>query len=364
MEFTATSPRTRSHDDPLRVGVIGLGNIGHFHADRLQPRDVDLVGGVDIDQQARERFAAKYETRVFKTATELFDAGIDGVIITTPNKFHEKYAVAALKQDIAVLLEKPLAHSLESAERIAEAAREADTFCMVGFHTRFYNAVRVLKGHQEANRFGEIRHVEANFIRRRGVPGRGTWFTTKDIAGGGALIDIGVHAIDLALYIHDFPTITEVSATTRSQFGSREEYTYLEMWGEDAGSGQFDVEDSISAFIRCTENRTIALEISWAANRPDSEDYFIRGTKAGARFDRAAETLTIYETSSIGADHFSDCTVETQPEDAFTAEQRVFLDGIRTGTAPKQNAVEQALIVQTVVDAIYRSAAANHAVTL
>ncbi|WP_227380719.1 Gfo/Idh/MocA family protein [Haladaptatus halobius] len=357
------SPSADAGDEPVRIGIIGLGNIGHYHADRLRDLPVNLVGGIDISAEARERFAEKYETQVFDTADALFAIDVDGVIITTPNQFHEEYAVAAFEADIAVLLEKPLAHTLESAERIAEAAENADTFCMVGFHTRFYPSIQAIKGYQDEGRFGEIRHIEADFIRRRGVPERGTWFTTKEVAGGGALIDIGVHAIDLALYIHGFPALLEVSATTRSQFGAREDYTYLNMWGEDTGTGQFDVEDSISAFLRCADSKTIALEVAWAANRPASEAYFIRGTEAGARFDRDTESLTVYESSPVGADHLSDTTLQTRLEDAFTAEQRVFVDGVRTGTAPNQNTVEQALTVQRVIDAIYRSAAEEQAVS-
>lgn len=358
------SPPGDAGNNSVRIGIIGLGNIGHYHADRLQNLNVNLVGGVDISSEARARFATKYETQVFDTTDKLFAADLDGVIITTPNRFHEEYAVIAFEANVAVFLEKPLAHTLESAKRIAKAAENADTFCMVGFHTRFYPSVRAIKGYQDAGRFGEIRHIEANFIRRRGIPGRGTWFTTHEVAGGGALIDIGVHAIDLSLYIHGFPTILEVSATTRSQFGDREDYTYLNMWGEDAGTGQFDVEDSVSAFLRCTEGKTIALEVAWAANRPENQAYFIRGTEAGARFDRDSESLTIYESSPVGADHISDAMLQTRPEDAFTAEQRVFVDGVRTGTAPNQNTVEQALTVQRVIDAIYRSAGDKHAVSL
>ncbi|WP_227379806.1 Gfo/Idh/MocA family protein [Haladaptatus halobius] len=362
--MSAHSSPPSDADDSVQIGIIGLGNIGHYHADRLRDLNVNLTGGADISAEAREQFAEKYETQVFNTANELFATGLDGVIITTPNRFHEEYAVAAFKADVAVFLEKPLAHTLESAERIAKAAEDADTFCMVGFHTRFYPSVRTIKGYQDAGRFGKIRHIEANFIRRRGIPGRGTWFTTHEVAGGGALIDIGVHAIDLALYIHGFPAILEVSATSRSQFGDREDYIYLNMWGEDTGPGQFDVEDSVSAFLRCAEGKTIALEVAWAANCPANQSYFIRGTEAGARFDRDTESLTIYKSSPVGADHLSDVTLQTRPEDAFTAEQRMFVDGVRTGDAPNQNTVEQALTVQRVIDAIYRSAADKHAVSL
>ncbi|WP_115863628.1 Gfo/Idh/MocA family protein [Halorussus litoreus] len=349
----------------VRVGFVGLGNIGHYHADRLVDlHDVEMVGGVDINPEARARFAEKYGVESFENYEDLYDADVDAVIVTTPNKFHEEYAVSALRSGLDVLLEKPLAHSLESAERIAEAARNASGFCMVGFHNRFRNPVEVLKAYQDEDRFGRTRHVEANFIRRRGIPGRGSWFTNDEIAGGGALIDIGVHAIDLALHFHDFPKVTEVSGAIRSQFGTRDDYAYLEMWGEDAESGEFSVDDSVSAFVRCEGGKTIALEVAWAANREPSEKYVVRGTEAGATFDRAEDSLTIYETGQSGTDHFSNSEIETRTEDPHKAEQRAFVEAVRNDVPPRRNTVEQALEVQRVIDAVYRSHEQDAAVRL
>jgi len=352
-------------DEPVRVGFVGLGNIGHYHADRIvELPGANIVGGMDINPDARARFAEKYGVESYENYQDLYDGDVDAVVVTTPNKFHEEYAVAALKTGIDVLLEKPLAHSLESAERIAEAAYNADAFCMVGFHNRFRNPVEVVKAYQEEGRFGRTRHVEANYVRRRGIPGRGSWFTNRDIAGGGALIDIGVHAIDLSLHFHDFPTVEEVSGTIRSQFGSRDDYAYLEMWGEDAQSGEFSVDDSVSAFIRCEGGKTISLEVAWAANRSPSEEYIIRGTEAGATFDKNDDTLTLHESGRQGTDHFSDSSIQTRHEDPHKAEQRIFFEAVRDGVAPTRNTVDQALEVQRVIDAIYRSHEQGRAVQL
>jgi predicted dehydrogenase len=352
-------------NEQVRVGFVGLGNIGHYHADRVGDlTGVDIVGGVDINPDARARFAEKYGVESFESYEDLYDAAVDAVVVTTPNKFHEEYAVAALRSGLGVLLEKPLAHSLESAERIAEAARNAEGFCMVGFHNRFRNPVEVVKSYQEEGRFGRTRHVEANFIRRRGIPGRGSWFTNREIAGGGALIDIGVHAIDLALHFHDFPKVQEVSGTIRSQFGSRNDYAYLEMWGEDAQTGEFSVDDSVSAFVRCENGKTFTLEVAWAANRSPNEEFIVRGTEAGANFDKSDDSLTIYETGRQGTNHFSDSEIQTRHEDPHKTEQRIFFEAVRDGVAPTVNTVNQALEVQRVIDAIYRSHEEGHAIQL
>ena len=348
---------------PPKIGLIGLGNIGRFHADRLVDHGANLVGGVDINDDARTRFADAYATSAYEETDELF-AEADAVIVATPNRYHEQYATAALEADLCVLLEKPLAHTIESAERIADAARESEGFVMTGFKNRFANPVEVIKSFQQEGRFGTTRHVEANYIRRRGIPGRGSWFTSQATSGGGSLIDIGVHAIDLALFFLDFPEVVEVSATTRSAFGSREDYAYIEMWGEDLGPAEFDVDDSVSAFIRCADGSTVSLEAAWATNRPTNHEFLLRGTDAGACFDRNENSLKLYESSKNGADHLADTDVTTRPNDAMMAEQQAFLEAVERGEPPERNTLEEGLAVQRVIDAIYRSSETEQAVRL
>ncbi|WP_254767944.1 Gfo/Idh/MocA family protein [Salinilacihabitans rarus] len=337
----------------VRTGIIGLGNIGQFHAERLRELGVPLVGGMDVAAEARTQFARRYDVDVYEEYERLYDE-VDAVVVTTPNKFHEEYAVAALERDLHVLIEKPLAHTLESAERIAAAASESDAVCAVGFNNRFANTVRVVKNRIDRGDLGEVTHLEANYVRRRGVPGRGSWFTRRAVAGGGALIDLGVHAIDLALYLLDYPTVAEVTGVTRTEFGTREDYAYLEMWGEDAGPGGFDVDDSASAFVRTADDRTITLEVAWATNRPANHEFVVRGTEAAARFDLLENELSFHSASTIGPDHLEDTTVETRQNDTHTDEQRAFFDAIVTDHVDDRS-VEQALAVQRVVDAIYRS---------
>lgn len=347
----------------IAVGIIGLGNIGRYHTDRLRNHGADIVGGMDVLPEARERFERDYGVATYDDHAELYDV-VDAVVVTTPNKFHEEYAVAALQADIDVLLEKPLAHTVESAERIVRAANGSKGFCMVGFHNRYLAPIEVLTDQRDRGRFGELTHIDANYVRRRGIPGRGSWFTSKEIAGGGALIDIGVHALDLALYMLDFPEVVEVSGTARSEFGTREDYTYLQMWGNDDGHERFDVEDSASAFIRCGNGETISLDVAWAANRPSNNEFVLRGTNAGAHLDRSSGEMTFYETSPDGAAHFSDTQVETRERDAHAAEQETFLRAVASGERPDRNTVEQGLVVQRVMDAIYRSSETGRAIHL
>ncbi len=348
-------------DSQPQIGIVGLGGIGHYHADLLVDQPADLVGGVDISGEARRAFSEKFNVSTYEQVDELLDIA-DALFITTPNRFHEEYTVDALQAGLDVLLEKPLAHTLESAERIVSAARTAEGFCMVGFNNRFAAPVEVIKQYQKDGRFGKLSHIEANYVRRRGIPGRGSWFTSKEVAGGGALIDIGVHAIDLALHFLDFPPLAEVSGTMRSQFGTRDDYAFVEMWGDDIGSQGFDVDDSATAFIRTAKGQTISLDVAWATNRPTNDEFILRGTEAGARFERATHDLTIYEDNKAGRDHLTDTTVTTQNSDTHNAEQRYFIEHIGSKTAPARNTVDEGLAVQRVIDAIYRSSEEGRAV--
>lgn len=345
------------------VGIVGLGGIGNHHASRLVENGRSLVGGMDIDADARSRFHEEFGVHAYEDESNLYEA-CDAVLITTPNRFHEEYAVSALSAGVDVLLEKPLAHSVESAERIAEAAADADGFCMVGFNNRFAEPVQIIKHYQDEGRFGETTHVEANYVRRRGIPGRGSWFTSGEVAGGGALIDIGVHAVDLALYFLDHPEVVEVAGETRSEFGGRDDYAFVHMWGDDNGPEGFDVDDSASAFIRDADGNTVSLEVAWATNRPTNDEFVVRGTEAGATFDRGSDELTIHEAATGGSHHISDTTVETRAGDSHAAEQAVFLEAVAVGEPPSINTIEEGLAVQRVIDAIYRSSEEGRAIRL
>ena len=350
----------------VRLGIIGLGNVARrIHCRALEQAGLDqvLTGGMDVDPAAREGFAEAYGVPVYEDTDPLF-AEVDAVLITTPNKFHEEYVLDALDAGLDVLVEKPLAHTVESAERIADAAESAEGFCMVGFHNRFAEPVQVVSEYRDDGDLGEVTHVEAEYVRRRGVPSRGSWFTRAGVAGGGALIDIGVHIIDAALYMLGDPPVLEVSGQSRTEFGDREDYTYIDMWGLDQGPASFDVEDSASAFIRCADGRTVTLEVAWAANRPSNKHLYVRGDGGGADMDLKDGDLTVYETERRGLNHNRDIEIETAGTRAHVHEDRRFLEAVAEGEHPGINTVDQALRVQRIMEAIYESSERGAAVRL
>ncbi|ELY61965.1 Gfo/Idh/MocA family protein [Natronolimnohabitans innermongolicus] len=352
----------------IGVGIVGLGGMGHLHARSITELGADVVAGADLVEAQRQRFSDEFGARTYETHEGLVaDEAVDAVIVTTPNRFHEPIAVDALEAGCHVLVEKPLAHTLESAERIARTAARADGVCMVGFHNRHAASMAMFDEQHARGRFGELTHVEANYVRRRGVPGPGSWFTDPELAGGGALLDIGVHALDLALYALDFPEIAEVSGVARSTFGADDEYADPDGFGDnwDAENERYEVDDSVSAFIRTAAGQTISLEAAWATNREPSMDFRVRGTDAGAQFDIGDTALEILETGTAGGDHYADVAMRGDESlTGYTEQDEQFLRAVVSEAPPETNTVEEALTVQRVIEAIYRSSETGRATQL
>lgn len=352
----------------LGIGIVGLGGMGTHHATHMDDLGADIVAGADLVPDKRTRFAQSFGAKTYEDHEGLVaDENVEAVIVTTPNRFHEPITVDALEAGAHVLVEKPLAHSLESGERIADAAETAEGICMVGFHNRHAGSTAMFDAQRDRDRFGRLTHVEANYVRRRGVPGPGSWFTNTDLAGGGSLLDIGVHALDLALYVLEFPPIEEVSGVARTTFGRKAEYADPDGFGDnwDAEAETYDVDDSVSAFIRCEGGKTISLEAGWATNRQPSMDFIVRGTEAGAQFDIGDTELRLFEASTAGIDHYADVELAGDPSvTGYREQDERFLETIASGEEPVTNTVDEALTVQRVIDAVYRSSERGEAIQL
>ncbi|NHN49144.1 Gfo/Idh/MocA family oxidoreductase [Halostella sp. JP-L12] len=354
------------NDEIVRLGVVGLGFMGQTHATNAETFGHEVVAGADVVPESREEFAAEYGAATYEDPVDMYDAEeLDAVAVATPNAFHEEAVVPALERGYDVICEKPLAHDLESAERIAAAAREADAFCTVNFHNRVSTAAELFKGYQDDGRFGDVRHVRGNYIRSRGIPGVGSWFTDENLSGGGAVVDIGVHAIDFALHLMDYPAVEKVFAVTRSEFGTRDDYVDPGDWYEATDEAVFDVEDSATAMIRLADDRTISLEIAWAANEASSQEFVVRGSDAGARLDLGGDGLTMLESGKQGTDHLVDSAIDTGSIDhtGWEGSDKRFLDAVAAGAEP-ETTVEEALTVQRVIDAIYRSGESGELVSV
>jgi len=276
------------------VGVVGLTTAGQKYAATAMELDCSVVGA-DANEQTRQQAQDELGIETYADFKTMFQSGIDAVIVATPNRYHETAAIPALEADLDVFFEKPLAHTYESAERIADAAADTDSVCMVGYYFPCYEAVDVIKAHVEARYFGEISHVEARWVQRRAVPRRGSWYTSSEIAGGGVLQDKGSFLLHLLSYFgYPVEEIEVASGKARSEFGNRDDYTSLRMWGGYAHENIFDVEDSISTFVQFEGGKTATIEAAWAANLDSEVTLHIRGTDGGASLNVGTGDVTFY----------------------------------------------------------------------
>jgi len=271
-----------------RVAIIGAGKIvqvGHIPNFQSIP-NVSVVALCDVNEERVKALAA--EKNVPQTFTDyqtmLNTVKPDITVIATPNIFHKPMALAALQAGSNVLCEKPLALSHADAKEMMDLAAANGLTLTVGSHYRWSDAIRAAKAQADAGFFGEIYAVRTVWHRRSGIPGYGSWFTRKELAGGGSLLDIGIHALDRALFIMGYPQPVTVSGVTFAKLGTQG--LGLGGWGADiqkpTGNAQFDVDDLSWALIRFDNGAVIQLQVSWAVNNKDQFYTEIYGTQGGA----------------------------------------------------------------------------------
>ncbi len=290
---------------------------------------------------------------------------LDALSIAVPNSLHAPIALAALERGLHVLCEKPLARNSEEAETMVQAATRANRVLRVVFNHRERNDVQTLKRYITEGNLGTIYYAKAYWMRRRGIPGMGSWFVNKQIAGGGPLIDLGVHVLDIALFLLGEPEVTRVTASTYNELGSRGVGFNLKA-GKSGGGSNFEVEDLATAFIRLSTGGTLLLETSWATHSSAQDDYGIvlYGTEGGADIRaqkyNTTDTLTIY-TDVAGLP--SKISPQVQGGEFHAAVTRDFIDIINSGNWSLHNGSD-GLRRARIIDACYASAQQGREVIL
>jgi predicted dehydrogenase len=328
-----------------RIGVIGLGWTGENATTFFLQRD-HFVVATGPDPEDREAFEDEYDARTTASIAELLEYPLDGVVVATPNRYHEEHVELALEAGSDVLVHKPIAHSLESAKAIEALAAESDQHCFVDYHFRCTDLVRSMAAAVEDGVFGECYHVEAVFSRTRHIPGIGSWFTSRDLCGGGALNDVGVHWIDTAIYLLDDPTVDRVSGTVRQCFDPHEQGTGV-VWEETGSRPRSDVEDSATAYVEFGNGCSLSLEAHWAANQPDRREFRLYGDRAGIAIDWNEETVTTTAPDLADPPVFG-CDDWRVTEVPFAAFLRA-IDGEETSLSTPSEAVT----TQQVVEGVY-----------
>ena len=271
-----------------RVAIIGAGKIvqvGHIPNFQTIPH-VTVEALCDVNEERVKAIAAEKNIPQTFTDYEQMLAAVkpDITVIATPNVFHKPMSMAALAAGSHVLCEKPLALTYADAKEMMDLAAAKGLTLNVGSHYRWSDAVRTTKTHADAGFFGEIYAARTVWHRRSGIPGYGSWFTRKELAGGGSLLDIGIHALDRALFVMGYPQPVTVSGVTFAKLGTQG--MGLGGWGADiqkpTSGAQFDVDDLAWALVRFANGAVIQLQVSWAVNNKDQFFTEIYGTNGGA----------------------------------------------------------------------------------
>lgn len=347
----------------IGLGIVGCGIIGHVHGAAAARAGQRLVAACDTDVSRAHALVERHSGVLATTNVDelLAQPDVDAVVIATPNDTHSALALRALEAGKDILLEKPMALSVEQCQTIIDTARQRERLVQLSFVCRQSITARAARQFIENGRLGRIYHGRAMLFRRRGIPGLGNWFTTRQHSGGGVLIDIGVHLIDLLLHLCDSPTPLRVSGQTESLFGSPiDQYRYADMWaGPPVLDGTFDVDDHATATIRCEGGVTFDIGVSWASNLPGGaqpDGFVLLGERGGLYFHLwdGRITLTSEVDGTLG-DFTPELAKVNAWDDAWQRQHELFAQSVETRVKPPADGSD-GLITQAVVEAWYESA--------
>ncbi len=350
----------------LRIGIIGTGSIGKFHIDayrRAAADEAEVVAVCDIDEAKAKRFAEDNGVSAYyKDCREMLAAEkLDAVSVCTWNAAHRDCTVAALEAGAHVLCEKPMAMNEAEAKEMADAAEKAGKLLQIGFVRRFGTDAENMLDFVRGGVLGDIYYAKATYLRRDGCPAG--WFCDKAYSGGGPLIDLGVHVIDLVRYLSGSPKPTEVFGVTYKGLGKNRARGAETAWTRDEGSDYpYTVEDFTSAMVRFDSGMTLAVEASFSLNIPrDTGIIELYGTKAGAALaDGEIQLYTDMCGKYVNVQTVGGCG---GTGDFFGKEILGFVRAA-SGTEPCRSSAEDGVMLMKIIDAIYKSAETGKSVTI
>ncbi len=348
------------------IGVIGCGriaNLAHFPA-LSKIEGIRVKYACDIITEKAEKAKIDYdivENAVSDYNEVLADPEVDAVFVLTPNYMHYEITMAALKAGKHVMCEKPITVNYELSCEMAEEAEKQGKILNIGVCNRYNKSVEMLEELNRQGRFGNLYHVYCSFRNYRSIPGLGGAFTTKAEAGGGVLIDWGIHFLDLILYILGSAKIKNVTCDAYCEMAKNmKEYKYHDMWAEDTAdveNGTNDVDDFISGYVR-TDKANISFNGAWAQNINRNEMFIdFLGDKAGARLSYGGK-FEIYDGETLET-----IAPEYDIPDAYLCEDKAFIESITTGVKDRNN-IENILESMKLLDKLYASSDAGKEIEL
>lgn len=344
----------------LKVGIIGTGGISRMHTESYQALDnVEVVACCDIDSEKVKAYAEKYNIpHHYTDCNEMMKKEkLDLVSVTTWNEAHCKCTIAALRGGAHVICEKPMAMNAAEAEEMLRVAKEEGKLLQVGFVRRFGGDVGILKQFESADIVGDIYYAKAVYLRRCGFPGG--WFGDKAYSGGGALIDLAVHFIDLVRFLTGNPKPVSVYGVTYNNLGPNRATGAEQAWKVKSDPRfTYNVEDFASALIRFDNGMTLSIETSFNLNcKRDSGKVELFGTKGGVVMSPEFEIYTDLGGRFVNIQPASN--VQFDFTNAFRAEIKGFVDAA-TGKAPCIAPAEDGVTLMKILDGIYKSAETGH----
>lgn len=349
----------------LNIAVIGCGaiaNSAHIPA-YLKNEKVNIKYFCDILPERAQKAVEKYGCGQAVTDYKdiLNDPELDAVSVCTPNYAHAPISIDFLNAGKTVLCEKPAARTYAEACTMQQAQAQTGNHLSIGVVNRFNDAVNKIKAMIDAGELGEVYQVYVSFRAHRSIPGLGGPFTTKAIAGGGALIDWGVHFLDIVMYCCSDPEPKTVSTECFSKLGSPiSDYVYESMWAHDPIlDGTYDVEEAITGIVRTT-GPVITLNGAWAQNIGVGEMYIdFLGTKAGIRLDYGGG-FTVYGTKD---GKLTQEKIPAATTNHFENEINAYVDSVLDGTKLPSN-IDINIITSKLMQAMYDSAEAHKEIVL
>ena len=344
-----------------RVAFIGTGMVvqwSHIPSFR-RLEGVEAVAVCDVNEE-RVRSVAK-DTGIPQAFTDyremLEKVQPDITVVATPNIFHKPMTLAALEAGSHVLCEKPLALTYADAKEMMDFAAEKGKILTVGTHYRYSAPMQAAKADVDDGFFGEIYAARTVWQRRAGIPGYGSWFTNRDLAGGGSLLDIGVHALDRVLYLMGYPEAVSVTGVSYDKLGKLG--VGLGGWGLDIskpGEGvRYDVDDLTWAFVRFANGVSLIFQVAWASHLPEQFFAELYGTKGGANVTNR-EGVDLY-TVLNGQQAHIETNVPVDKVSSYAHLIENFVARLNGDALVDIITPEQALSSVRIVDGIMRSAA-------
>jgi predicted dehydrogenase len=346
----------------LRLAMIGCGGISKVHLNALKGMpEVEIVAGVDVEPDRLKEMEANYGvTHLFKDWKKMLkEIKPDAVSVCTPNGIHAQPTIDSLNAGAHVMVEKPMALNPAECQKMIDAAAKNKKKLAVGFQYRFHPATQFLVRQRDEGTFGNVMFVKCQALRRRGIPNWGV-FGQKALQGGGPMIDIGVHVIEMAHYLMGAPTPVAASGNTWTYLGDKPS-NVASMW-PNWDYKTYTVEDLAIGQIRFDNGAILQIEAMFAGHiEKDVWNFNLVGDKGGCTWDPPA--IFTDRAGTMINEHPSYLSDKTDFPSLFTLKLRNWIDAILKGT-PLTAPGEAGLAVQKILDGVYRSAEAKREVTI